>query len=144
MRFFERCVVLHVCGACPYIFIRVRALLELPPPSLLFPSPDSSRYLLNTEFKGSVCLWCYLSASLSAGLFATSVTSMSGKQLQAVAAPTATVLASSVAALYFGFGSFGQSTAEEEFVLPYKVGWVGPHDTQLACSTPAASPSALF
>ncbi|MEW5308528.1 MAG: hypothetical protein WDW38_000480 [Sanguina aurantia] len=77
-------------------------------------------YLLNTEFKGSVCLWCYLSASLSAGLFITSVTSMSGRQLQAAAAPTATVLASSVAALYFGFGSFGQSTAEEEFVLPYK------------------------
>lgn len=84
-------------------------------------------YLLNTALGGEVCAWCYASAGLSTAIFASVAAGLSRGQWSQGAAPSAGVLAASVAALYFGFGGLGSSSASVE-ELPYDVrteGWRG-------------------
>ncbi|KAF5825382.1 vitamin K epoxide reductase family-domain-containing protein, partial [Dunaliella salina] len=75
-------------------------------------------YLLQTEFNGQPCAWCYLSATLSLSLLAIVISGLPARRLQQVAAPSLSALATTVAVLYFNTASVGSSTAAI-YELPY-------------------------
>ena len=90
------------------------------------------RYILQTEFAGEACAWCYLSAGLSFSLLFTVASGMGLDRLRSAAAPGAGALVTSLAALYFGFADVGSSSAYSPTELAYSVrlngkgsAWVG-------------------
>lgn len=94
--------------------------------------------LLQTQFAGTPCAWCYLSAGLSFSMALTLIFGMPARQLQAAAMPGAGVMLATVALLYGGLyvANPGQVDADEDFQLEYRVS-CGTSDHSTACM-PAA------
>lgn len=86
--------------------------------SLLAACSTALMTLLATEFKGDVCLWCYLSASLSFSLFGTVAWGM-GQRLKKATVPGASALVLGIAVLALSNSVGGSSSARQIEELQY-------------------------
>jgi uncharacterized membrane protein len=78
-------------------------------------------YILQTQFNGESCSWCYLSASLSSALLILVIRGLMGSgRLKAAAIPGAGALVMGLAILFTGLGNVGQSNAEISELAYYK------------------------
>ena len=99
---------------------RVTDLLILSGVTLLSTCSAELMYILNTQFVGDTCAWCYLSAGLSFSLLLAVVSGMGAERLSKEGAmPGAGALAAGLLTLYLGFGNVGSSNAEVSEVAFY-------------------------
>lgn len=86
--------------------------------SLLAACSSFLVFLLATEFKSDVCVWCYLSASLSFSLLGTVAWGL-GEELKKATLPGASAFLVGIAVLYIGNSLGGSSSARQIEELPY-------------------------
>ncbi|PNW74514.1 hypothetical protein CHLRE_12g493150v5 [Chlamydomonas reinhardtii] len=78
--------------------------------------------ILQTRLGGTPCLWCYVSAALSASMAVTLGTSLSGKQVKENAPAAVAAALATAAVLYAGWPhpGAGQVYIDDDFFLEYK------------------------